>query len=92
MIQRQYEDRWNKAKNDTDRYRIEQEYDAAMKKIEADKEMAQQQINASAAAGGASRSFEREMFDLRNQRADFEYQRDLPFQLMQYGMGALGGA
>jgi len=63
-----------------------------MKKIEADKEMAQQQINASAAAGGASRSFEREMFDLRNQRADFEYQRDLPFQLMQYGMGALGGA
>ena len=26
------------------------------------------------------------------QRADFEYQRDLPFQLMQYGMGALGGA
>lgn len=92
MIQRQYEDRWNKAKNDTDRYRIEQEYDAQMKKIEADKEMAQQQINASAAAGGAARGFEREMFDLRNQRADFEYQRDLPFQLMQYGMGALGGA
>lgn len=90
-----------RAENDTQREAIARRYEAEMADIQArlqisqnelsQQERLQQEANAAAARGGSA-AWDRElqMFNLRNERSDFEYNRDLPFQLYQYGQQAVG--
>lgn len=89
-ISRNFQDRWNKATDATQRLQIEKEYDAAMKKIDADKELAQQSINAAGAAAGRGRAWELEDREAQWAREDMLYQRDLPLLLTQMSLGSYG--
>lgn len=86
-VQREYQDKWNAATNATQRYQVDQEFKAKMAEINSQKELAQQQIAASAGAAGRGRGWDLE--DRADQRAYEQsiYERELPFRLFQYQMG-----
>lgn len=89
LTQRKYQDKWNAATDATQRYQIQQQYELEMKKMEQEKELAQQQISAAGAAAGRSRNWQLEDQAAQWKREDELYQRDLPIELLRLQLGTL---
>ncbi len=90
LTQREYQDRWNRATDATQRLAIEKEFAAKMAEIEAQKQIAAEGRAAAGAAAGRDQSQWIERFNLQNTREDELYQRDLPIELFRQFGGWLG--
>jgi hypothetical protein len=86
--QRRFQDKWEMARDDREREQIRLEHEDTLAKLAQEKDLAQQQIGAAGAAAGRSRAWELEDRDWQTNREDFLFQRNLPFQLSEYGLDA----
>lgn len=89
------------ARNANERLSIQRRYDADMAQVNAQLEISKNQLDqaareaaagrgAAASAQSREQDFWKERFGMQNERSDYEFQRNLPLEFLNLGMGSLG--